>query len=183
MSSAPARRLVLVLVLGACRSPASGASTDASSGRSASPAAVASAPTAPSARAVPSAPARVDVVEASPDVDTVSFIRAKRLEARAARRVLVVYVGASWCEPCKKLRSELASGRLDERLGRVSLLTFDADRDVDRLGAAGYTFTSVPYVALPGADGRPTDSRAAAGKGARAWEELLGKLDAWQDAP
>jgi hypothetical protein len=122
----------------------------------------------------------VKVIEATQDSDALSLIRTRRLEAKADNRVLIVYVSATWCEPCKKFKVELDSGRLDDRLGSVTLLAFDADKDIDRLGSAGYTFKFVPFVALPGADGRPTDKQEATGKGGQAWRELLGKLDAWQ---
>jgi hypothetical protein len=121
----------------------------------------------------------VRLIDADPDSDALSIIRTKRLEAKSESRVLVVYVGASWCEPCKRFKSELQSGRLDDRLSKVTLLAFDADKDVDRLGAAGYTFKFIPSVALPGADGHPTDTQQATGKGGEAWRELLAKLDAW----
>lgn len=123
------------------------------------------------------------VVEASQEIDALSLIRTKRLEARTESRVLVVYVGAAWCEPCKKFKAEVRSGRLDARLGRTTLLTFDADTDTERLGSAGYGYKFVPFVALPGPDGHPMDSQQATGKGGEAWRELLGKLDAWQRGP
>jgi thiol-disulfide isomerase/thioredoxin len=118
------------------------------------------------------------VIEADGETDALSLIRTTRLQTKG--RTLVVYVGATWCEPCKRFKAEIASGRLDARLGKVTFLAFDADRDVDRLAAAGYTFRFVPFVALPGADGHPTDSQQATGKGSAAWQELLGKLDTWQ---
>jgi thiol-disulfide isomerase/thioredoxin len=124
--------------------------------------------------------ARLELVEASQDSDALSLIRTKRLEAKAKGRVLVVYVGATWCEPCVRFKAEVTSGRLDERFGKLTLLAFDADKDGERLGAAGYTYRFVPFVALPGADGQPSDTQQAAGKGGAAWRELLGKLDAWQ---
>lgn len=123
---------------------------------------------------------RLEVVEATQDTDGPSLIRSKRLQAKADGRVLVVYVGATWCEPCKRFKEEIASGRLDERYGKLRLLAFDADKDGDRLAAAGYTYRFIPFVALPGADGQPTDTQQATGKGGAAWRELLGKLDAWQ---
>jgi thiol-disulfide isomerase/thioredoxin len=123
------------------------------------------------------------LMSASQDTDALTAIRTERLKAKADGRVLVVYVSATWCEPCKRFKEELSSGRLDERLSKVTLLAFDADKDLDRLGAAGYTFKFVPFVALPGADGRPSDSQEATGKGSSAWRELLGKLDAWQAPP
>lgn len=125
-------------------------------------------------------PGKLRVVAADPESDALSLVRTERLRARSEGRVLVVYVSATWCEPCKKMKEEIASGRLDARLGRTTLLAFDADEDVDRLNAAGYTFRFVPFVALPGADGHPADVQQATGKGGGAWRELLAKLDAWQ---
>jgi thiol-disulfide isomerase/thioredoxin len=122
------------------------------------------------------------VVPAEADSDAISTIRTARLKAKADGRVLVVFVSATWCAPCKKMKSEIDAGRLDARLGKTTLLAFDADRDDDRLKAAGYTFKFVPFVALPGPDGRPSDSQQATGEGSNAWKELLGKLEAWQGA-
>jgi thioredoxin-like negative regulator of GroEL len=123
---------------------------------------------------------KIQVITAAQDSDALSLVRTERLKAKADGRVLVVYVSATWCEPCKKLKEEIEAGRLDDRYGKTTLLAFDADKDLDRLGAAGYTFKFVPYVALPGADGRPAESQEATGHGKDAWKELLGKLDAWQ---
>lgn len=122
------------------------------------------------------------VVQAAQDTDAISLIRTKRLEAKAEGRVLVVYVGATWCEPCKKMKEEIESGRLDARFGKTTFLAFDADKDQDRLGGAGYTFKFVPYVALPGADGRPAETAEAKGKGAYAYREILGTIEGWQSA-
>lgn len=127
---------------------------------------------------------RVKIEVAPDDVDALSYVRTKRLEAKAEGRTLVVYAGAGWCPPCKQFRAELAQGRLDADLAKVTLLVFDVDKDGDRLGSAGYTFSFIPYVALPGPDGKPKDSAQATGKGADAWRALLGKLAGWQaDAP
>lgn len=123
---------------------------------------------------------RLALVEAAQDIDALSLIRTKRLQAKADGRVLVVYVGATWCVPCKRFKAEVESGKLDARLGKTTLLAFDADRDADRLASAGYSFQFVPFVALPGPDGRPADTQQATGTGGDAWRELLGKLEAWQ---
>jgi len=132
---------------------------------------------------VPAPPgSKLQVVPAEADSDAISTIRTARLKAKADGRVLVVFVSATWCSPCKKMKAEIDAGRLDARLGKTTLLAFDADRDDDRLKSAGYTFKFVPFVALPGADGRPADSQQATGEGSNAWKELLGKLDAWQAA-
>lgn len=156
------------------------------SGRRSAPVSVTSSPSVPAERASADAGARraegarVELVEATTDSDAISLVRTKRLEAKAQGRVLVVYVGASWCPPCRRFKAEVEQGRLDDRLGKTTLLVFDADRDVDRLGGAGHTFTFVPFVALPGPGGHPSDAQEARGKGDNAWTELLDKLDAWQ---
>jgi thiol-disulfide isomerase/thioredoxin len=136
----------------------------------------------PAASSSPAPASRLKVVTAAADTDALTLIRTARLTAKAENRVLVVYVGATWCPPCKRMKAELASGRLDDRFSRLTLLVFDADADGERLRAGGYAFQYVPYVALPGPDGRPLESGQATGKTADAWRELLGKLDAWQTA-
>jgi len=94
--------------------------------------------------------------------------------------VLVVYAGAGWCEPCKRFKNAIQTGSLDDKLAKTTLLVFDADRDTDRLAAAGYKFQFIPYVAVPGADGHPADSAEARAKGSESWRELVAKLEAWQ---
>jgi len=176
---APCRWLVtLIVAIAACNPPAKNGISNDNPSSTTTPSTTGAAPSATSAEGKPKGHVKVEV--ASQDSDALSLIRTKRLEAKAQDRVLVVYVSATWCEPCKKLKAELESGRLDDQLGTVTLLAFDADKDIDRLGSAGYTFKFVPFVALPGADGRPVDTQEATGKGSGAWRELLGKLEAWQ---
>lgn len=120
----------------------------------------------------------VDV--AAQDTDALSLIRTKRLEAKAEGRVLVVFASASWCEPCRRLKDEVHSGRLDGKLPNITLLAFDADNDKERLAGAGYTFQFIPFVALPGPDGHPVGTAEAKGKGSNAWREVVAKLEEWQ---
>ena len=123
---------------------------------------------------------RLQFIEATQDSDALSLIRTRRLQAKADGRTLVVYVGATWCEPCKRFKAEIQSGRLDDRLGNLTLLAFDVDKDGDRLATAGYSYRFVPFVALPSAGGRPMETQQATGRGGDAWRELLVKLEAWQ---
>jgi thiol-disulfide isomerase/thioredoxin len=154
------------------------------------------APTTPSGNANASANANADananananagraggvrVVVAAQDSDALSVVRTERLRAKAEGRVLVVYAGASWCEPCKRFKNAIQTGSLDEKLSKTTLLVFDADRDTERLASAGYKFQFIPYVALPGANGEPTESAEAKGKGSEAWREIVGRLEGWQ---
>ena len=90
--------------------------------------------------------------------------------AKAEGRVLVVYAGATWCEPCKRFKAPMQTGRLDDKLAKTTLLVFDADRDTDRLARGGLHVPVHPVRGLPGADGHPTDTqrraRRAASRGA-----------------
>jgi thiol-disulfide isomerase/thioredoxin len=69
--------------------------------------------------------------------------------ALAERRRLVVYVGATWCEPCRRFHQAAERGELDDTFPNVTLLAFDLDRDRDRLAAAGYASNLIPLFALP----------------------------------
>ena len=158
-----------------CSRPAPDAKPDVATAASVSVAASA----APAA-IVPTGASKLRVIEADAEEGAASLIRTKRLEAKAEGRTLVVFVSATWCEPCKRFKAEIASGRLDARLGKTTLLAFDADRDGDRLGAAGYTFRFVPFVALPAANGSPAERFEAAGDGSEVWRPILTTLDRWQ---
>jgi thiol-disulfide isomerase/thioredoxin len=92
---------------------------------------------------------------------------------------VLVYVGASWCEPCQRFHEAVVQGRLDGSLPNITFVEFDLERDRDRLAAAGYTSQYVPLFAVPAADGRATDRRVeGAIKGDGAVPLLEGKLKA-----
>ncbi|AKV01237.1 hypothetical protein AKJ09_07900 [Labilithrix luteola] len=126
-------------------------------------------------------PEPIRVLVASEDTDLLSLIRTERLRARGEGRTLVVYAGASWCDPCRRFKEEVHSGRLDASLSRITLLVFDADRDTDRLASAGYGFRFIPFVALPGVDGHPLETEEARGKGSEAGLALVATLERWQN--
>lgn len=158
-----------------------GTSTPATGSSGASPVPSTSSDPPPTTPDPPRKPGEgIKVTNAAADGDALSTIRTERLKAKSEGRVLVVYVSATWCEPCKRMKDEIHAGRLDAQLGKTTLLAFDADKDGDRLASAGYKFGFIPFVALPGADGHPTASLEAKGKGSNAWRELLGTLEEWQ---
>ncbi len=67
---------------------------------------------------------------------------------------LIVYVGATWCEPCQRFHEAVNAGKLDNDLQGFRFLAFDMDRDRDRLVKAGYTSHYIPLFVIPGPDGR-----------------------------
>jgi hypothetical protein len=113
---------------------------------------------APGCRAQEAMPARfvgpVQFVPAAADGDVSTLVNDARTAAERDRRRLLVYVGATWCEPCLAFHEAAARGELDAVFPGLTLLEFDADRDGERLKAAGYTSQLIPLFARPAADGR-----------------------------
>ncbi len=102
----------------------------------------------------PSGPVRL--IEAGAG-DVAPLVSSALAAASRAHRRLLVYVGATWCEPCQAFHAAAARGELDATLPGLTLLEFDSDRDNARLTAAGYTSELIPLFAVPGPDGRATD--------------------------
>jgi hypothetical protein len=88
--------------------------------------------------------------------DVPTLVKAELARARQDGVRLVVYTGATWCEPCRQFHEAVASGALDSRLPRLRFLEFDLDRDEQRLTEAGYGSEYIPMFAIPGEDGRST---------------------------
>jgi hypothetical protein len=74
--------------------------------------------------------------------------------AKADGRRLVLYIGATWCEPCRRFHEAAQAGQLDDIFADLRVIEFDLDRDRDRLAADGYASQMIPLIALPGPDGR-----------------------------
>ena len=110
------------------------------------------------ASSAPSAPRRAAVARPL-EIVSVSAgdedVRALVTRERAARpgRPLLVYVGAPWCEPCRRFHEAAAGGKLDAAFPGLVLLELDADRDGERLKRAGYSSRLIPLFAVPGPDG------------------------------
>jgi hypothetical protein len=101
------------------------------------------------------APGKLRVEDARAEGDVDAIVRDALASAAPARRRVVVYVGASWCEPCQLFHRAAEKGELDALFADVDLLVFDADRDGERLRAAAYAWKKyIPLFALPGPDGR-----------------------------
>lgn len=120
---------------------------------------------------------------AAPKVDEVAPLVARELAAaRAQGKQLVVYVGASWCEPCTRFHEAAAAGSLDDTFPRLRLLVFDFDRDHDALDRAGYTSELIPLFVVPADDGRATGRHIEGGvKGDTAVGEITPRLRALLD--
>jgi thiol-disulfide isomerase/thioredoxin len=102
----------------------------------------------------------VEIVIAPADVSPASaWIRAQVAEAEGAGRQPLVYVGATWCEPCQRLRAEVHRGGLDAHFPKLRLLAFDADTHAVELTRAGCATTGIPAFIRPVRRGRCSASR------------------------
>lgn len=128
----------------------------------------------------PTTPPRLELVAPQPPItDLAAVVRSALDAARRDDRQLLVYVGASWCEPCIQFHAAAAAGELDATFGTLRLLELDTDRDGDALTAAGYTYEQIPLFAVPGADGRASGRQIqGAIKGRDAVEQIAPRLRA-----
>jgi hypothetical protein len=92
-----------------------------------------------------------------------AVVRTALAEAGRDGRRLLVYVSATWCEPCERFQKALRAGELNASFPQLTLLKFDHDRDLDRLQAAGYAGNLIPRFVIPGPDGRGTAQRMEGG--------------------
>jgi hypothetical protein len=97
-------------------------------------------------------PARLVLEPAAPG-PVAALVREALTRVASERRKVLVYVGATWCEPCQRFHHAAEQGQLDATFPDLTLLVFDADRDRDRLAQAGYTSVYIPAFTLPNVDG------------------------------
>jgi hypothetical protein len=110
-------------------------------------------------------PGGVELIDAPSGVtDVAAVVRAAMARVGEHHRRLVVYVGATWCEPCQQIHAAIEDHKLDAEFPDLSLLVFDLDRDEQALAAAGYGSPLIPLFAVPTADGRGGPRRAWGGQ-------------------
>lgn len=105
------------------------------------------------------------------------MVREALSAAAADERRVVVYVGATWCEPCQAFHHAVERGELDDALVGVRFVEFDSDHDGARLQAAGYGGRLIPRFVLPDARGRGSEDRIEGGiKGEGAVGHIMRRL-------
>jgi thiol:disulfide interchange protein len=95
-------------------------------------------------------------------------------EAKGEGRRLIVYVSASWCEPCKYFQDAVLRGQLNQELKGVRFLKFDRDLHEARLIKSGYSSRLIPLFVVPKENGEPSERRMEGSvKGEKALRENL----------
>jgi thiol:disulfide interchange protein len=101
------------------------------------------------ASAIPKSRAKPQLKHRSDAAPLEQFVQQHVEEADAQGQRVLVYVGATWCEPCQRFHKSLESGELDEALAGTKFLEFDADKDRAELRTAGYTSKYIPLFSVP----------------------------------
>jgi hypothetical protein len=118
------------------------------------------APGSPEARKAAPAKGRPEFVRGpSGGAAIAPFVAAEVKAARTSGRGVLVYVGATWCEPCERFHRAAKAGELDALLGGLRLLEFDLDADRTALEGAGYASRLIPLFAVPNDDGTASPRR------------------------
>lgn len=113
------------------------------------------------------------------DGEVAALVSAEVLAAKRDGRTLLVYVGATWCEPCKRFHAAAEGGFIKGDLPPLRMLEFDLDKDAERLFAAGYGSKMIPLFAVPGPDGRGTELKVEGSvKGPGAVSNIVPRLSA-----
>lgn len=106
-----------------------------------------------SAPAVAKSRAKPELAHRSTPAPLQQFVQQHVEEADASGKRVLVYVGATWCEPCQRFHRALESGQLDQDLAGTKFLEFDADRDRAELREAGYASQYIPLFSVPDQSG------------------------------
>ncbi|MCU0699231.1 MAG: thioredoxin [Myxococcaceae bacterium] len=111
------------------------------------------------------------------DGDVANIMSAQRSKSKAEGRQVLLYCGASWCEPCRFFHEAVDRGELTGKLGALDLVAFDAQVDAERMLMAGYESQFIPLFAAVGPDGKGTGKKIEGSvKGPGAVDDLVSKL-------
>ncbi|UQA60203.1 TlpA family protein disulfide reductase [Polyangium aurulentum] len=120
---------------------------------------------------------RVEWIVAPDSGDVAQAVGQELARAKGDGRDLLVYVGATWCEPCQRFHQAVDKGELNGIFPRLRVLEFDLDRDRDRLAAAGYASQMIPLFVAPNDDGTASERRIEGSvKGEAAVMNIAGRL-------
>src|SRR5262245_36330359 len=81
----------------------------------------------------PASGSHVEIIAGPKEGDLKTAVQGEVARAKADGRDLLVYVGATWCEPCQRFHKAAEAGELDNVFPTLRLIEFDLDRDRERL--------------------------------------------------
>lgn len=133
---------------------------------------------------VPKESARIEWIQAPAGEDAASVVKRELERAHNDKKRLLVYVGAPWCEPCKRFHDAAEAGQLDGVFPNLRLVEFNLDVDADRLNRAGYASKMIPLFAIPTENGIGSGKQIEGSvKGEAAVQNLRSRLEPLLDDP
>jgi thiol-disulfide isomerase/thioredoxin len=131
----------------------------------------------PASPAIPKESARIEWLKAPAGEDAATVVKRELERAHIDKKQVLVYVGASWCEPCKRFHDAAEAGQLDGVFPNLRLVEFDLDVDADRLARAGYVSKMIPLFAIPTENGTGSGKQIEGSvKGEAAVQNLRSRL-------
>ncbi|MCA3013451.1 MAG: thioredoxin family protein [Myxococcaceae bacterium] len=108
-----------------------------------------------------------------------SIMSAQLAKSKAEGRQVLLYCGATWCEPCRYFHEAVDRGELTGKVGALDLVAFDSQVDAERMLLSGYESQFIPLFAAVGPDGKATGRKIEGSvKGPGAVDELVPRLKA-----
>ena len=111
-------------------------------------------------------------------VDVSRVITEQGKEIDKVGQTPIVYVGATWCEPCLRFKQAVKTRRLDDQLTGLHFLEFDLDRHRGGLESARYQSRMIPLFCIPNLQTGESTGRCMQGsvKGPGAIENIVPRL-------
>jgi len=131
----------------------------------------------PANAAAPKESPRIEWIKAPAGEDAATVVKRELERAHNDKKRLLVYVGAPWCEPCKRFHDAAENGQLDGVFPNLRLVEFDLDVDADRLARSGYASKMIPLFAIPTENGTGSGKQIEGSvKGEAAVQNLRSRL-------
>lgn len=108
----------------------------------------------PAVAASGTVPKKLTLVKAKPHVPVEVLMKEELERSQGTGQQVIVYVGASWCEPCRYFHDAAARGELDEAFPNLRVIEFDADADEARLTTAGCRSRMIPLFSRVTSEGK-----------------------------
>jgi len=107
--------------------------------------------------------AHVEWVHVPVGMDPTSFVKSELDRAKQDKKRLLVYVGATWCEPCQRFHKAAEAGELDTVFPDLRFVDLDNDADASIITELGCGSKMIPLFAIPDASGHCTERRVEGG--------------------
>jgi thiol-disulfide isomerase/thioredoxin len=108
-------------------------------------------------------PPNVEWVTVPEGAEPAAFVTSELARAKSDHKKLLVYVGATWCEPCQRFHKAAQAGELDNVFPDIRLVDLDADKDAAIVDALDCRSQLIPLFSMPDESGHCSAKRVEGG--------------------